>query len=190
MLVLRLVSLGPESAVQSLLSTAMTSSTCDTTSASTSTSTSTKTESNGIERQESYGKNHINSNGTYGSNSKNKETGNNGNMSSKIGRRIVSVEQKMQRTAAQKLQAERLVLGHGIFDMGSTRKDGGDSRDCAAATGNAKGESEYGCGADLGTFILPPSLSYTFPLCILSITVFIEQQVTTNKIIISQSVSQ
>jgi hypothetical protein len=34
--------------------------------------------------------------------------------------RIISVEQKMQRTATQKLQAERLVLAHGLFDMGTS----------------------------------------------------------------------
>lgn len=147
MLVLRLVSLGPESAVQSLLSPAITSSASAST--STSTSTSTKAGRNGIERQENYGKNYINSNsnsnsnGTYESNRKNAEIGNNGNIiNSKRGKRIVSVEQKMQRTAAQKLQAERLVLGHGIFDMGSTRMDGGDNKDGVAAAGEAKGESE------------------------------------------------
>jgi hypothetical protein len=50
--------------------------------------------------------------------------------------RIISVEQKMQRTAAQKLAAERLVLGRGIFDMGSSMKNGdGDGMTAAGKLG-------------------------------------------------------
>lgn len=42
----------------------------------------------------------------------------------------------MQRTAAQKLAAERLVLGRGIFDMGSSMKDGdGDGMTVAGKLG-------------------------------------------------------
>jgi hypothetical protein len=50
-------------------------------------------------------------------------------------KRIVSVEQKMQRTAAQKLAAERLVLGRGIFDMGSSMKDGDGDGDGMTVAG-------------------------------------------------------
>jgi hypothetical protein len=51
-------------------------------------------------------------------------------------KRIISVEQKMQRTAAQKLAAERLVLGRGIFDMGSSMKNGdGDGMTAAGKLG-------------------------------------------------------
>ena len=61
----------------------------------------------------------------------------NGNkINSKTIKRIISVEQKMQRTAAQKLTAERLVLGRGIFDMGSSMKDGdGDGMTVAGKSG-------------------------------------------------------
>lgn len=49
---------------------------------------------------------------------------NNKNKTDKTRIRILSVEQKMLRTAEQKLNAERLILADGVFDMGTASMDG------------------------------------------------------------------